>query len=77
MTKYALTKKYFWYNIVLIDREKSAKGIVMAKQDSFKKGTETAKSAGFKGAAKKLNVVNFAVEFGQRGISIGKSESVK
>jgi len=49
----------------------------MTKQSSFKKATETAKSAGFKGATKKLNVVNFAAEFGQRGISIGGSELEK
>ena len=49
----------------------------MAKQDSFKKASETAKSAGFKGATKKLSVVNFAAEFGQRGISIGNSELEK
>ena len=45
----------------------------MAKQDSFKKATESAKAAGFKNAAKKLNVVNFAAEFGNRGIVIGNS----
>jgi len=45
----------------------------MAKQNSFKKATEAAKSAGFKGAVKKLKVVNFAAEFGKRDIVIGNS----
>lgn len=49
----------------------------MAKLDSFKKATESAKTAGFKGATKKINVVNFAAEFGQRGISLGGSELEK
>ena len=43
----------------------------MTKQDSFNKATETtAKVAGFKGAVKKMNVVNFAAEFQKRDIDI-------
>lgn len=49
----------------------------MAKQNSFGKATGTVKSAGFKGAVKKLNVVNFAAEFGKRDIVIGNSGSEK
>ena len=46
----------------------------MTKQESFKKATESAKTAGFKGAVKKLKVVNLAAEFGKRDIFIGNSE---
>ena len=56
-----------WY------RNKSIKGIVMAKQESFQKAAETVKSAGFKAGAKKLKVVNFAEEFKKRDINIVNS----
>ena len=50
----------------------------MAKQDSFKKATETAKTAGFKGAVKKVNnAVNFAAEFKKRGIGLENSVNEK
>ncbi len=49
----------------------------MTKLDSFKKATEAAKTAGFKGAVKKMNVVNFAAEFEKRGIGVGKSDLEK
>lgn len=50
----------------------------MAKHESFKKATEnTAKTAGFKGAVKKMNVVNFAAEFKKRDINIGNSDLEK
>ena len=42
----------------------------MAKTDSFNKAVKT---AGFKEAAKKLNVVNFAAEFKKRGINVENS----
>lgn len=42
----------------------------MAKQDSFNKA---AKTASFKAAAQKMNVVNFAAEFKKRGIVVENS----
>lgn len=49
----------------------------MAKQDSFNKAKENAKTVAFKGAAKKMNVVNFAAEFEKRGIGVGSTELEK
>ena len=45
----------------------------MAKEESFKKATEAAKTAGFRGAARNLKVVNFAAEFKKRDIDVVNS----
>ncbi len=55
----------------VIDREKSAKGIKMAKQDSFKKAAENAKTAGFKKAVAKIDsrrTVNLMEQFNARNM---------
>ena len=56
-----------WY------KNKSVKGKIMPKQESFQKAVGTVKTAGFKAGVKKLNVVNFAEEFKKRDIDIVNS----